>query len=91
MTVGTVFRPSWAGRRTSEEATKRLRLIVTLDRAGLSPHMVQTLREEIRQVVSRYLVIDQNNLEVNLGNRGDQPALEITVPVVTVRRGCFPA
>ena len=89
--MGMASRPAWAGRRASEESRERLRLILTLDRASLSPRMVDALKEDIRQVVSRYLVIDEENLEVNLESRHDRMALLITIPVVMVRRAHFPA
>lgn len=77
-----------SGRRKSRAVDKeRLRLILTLDRTSLSPRLIDILKNDIRQTISRYLVIDEENFEVSLNNSSGNIALVIAVPVITVRRG----
>lgn len=67
-------------------AKERLRLVLVHDRANVSPQVMQSIRTEIIQVISKYLEIDESNMEVDLTNNADAVALTASIPVRKVKR-----
>ncbi|NLY56614.1 MAG: cell division topological specificity factor MinE [Firmicutes bacterium] len=67
-------------------AKERLRLVLVHDRATLSPELLMTLKEELINVLTKYLEIDVAGLEVNLDRADDTVALVANIPVKSVRR-----
>ncbi len=72
----------------SKKAAKdRLRLVLVHDRASLSPRLIDSLKEDLIQVISKYMEIDEEGLEVALDQEEDTMALIANIPVRNVRRG----
>lgn len=67
-------------------AKERLRLVLVHDRSSISPQLLETLRSELIQVISNYMDIDENGLEVNLDSSGNTVALVANIPVVGMKR-----
>jgi len=67
-------------------AKERLRLVLVHDRAGMSPKLLQALKEDLIRVISEYMEIDQNGLEVNLSNESDAVALVANIPILRIKR-----
>lgn len=67
-------------------AKERLQLVIMHDRASLSPDLVMKLKEELIKVLTKYVEIDEDGLEVNLDRGDDSVALVANVPVKKVRR-----
>jgi cell division topological specificity factor len=57
------------------------------DRASLSPGLLEALKEDLIQVITKYLEIDEEGLEVNLDKSDDSVALIANIPVKNVKRG----
>lgn len=72
----------------SKKAAKdRLRLVLVHDRTSLSPQLLESLKEELIQTISKYLEIDTAGLEVNLDQEEETMALVANIPIRSVRRG----
>jgi cell division topological specificity factor len=67
-------------------AKERLRLVLVHDRSSISPQLLETLRTELIQVISNYMDIDENGLEVTLDSNGNTVALVANIPVVGMKR-----
>jgi len=67
-------------------AKERLKFILVSDRAMLSPHLMQCMRDELLEVISRYMVIDNGSVEMGLERKGKAMALAASVPIVSVKR-----
>ncbi|GAB6173222.1 cell division topological specificity factor MinE [Paradesulfitobacterium aromaticivorans] len=67
-------------------AKERLRLVLVHDRATISPHMLNQLKEDLIKVISNYMEIDEVNLEVNLNQDDREVALVANIPVVKMKR-----
>ncbi len=67
-------------------AKQRLQLVLVHDRANLSPQMLVLLKEDLITVISKYMEIDEEGLEVTLDRTDDQVALVANIPIKRVRR-----
>lgn len=62
-------------------AKERLRLVLVHDRTSISPQLLETLKAEMIKVISTYMDIDEETLEVNLDSSGNTVALVANIPV----------
>lgn len=70
---------------SKEVAKERLKLILIHDRQDLSPELLESMKNEILQVISKYVVIDDEDVEVKLtktdASEGYSPALIASIPI----------
>ena len=69
-----------------EIAAQRLRLVLTHDRANISPGMLDMLKDEIIAVISRHLEIDADKVEVNFTEDQRETRLVADIPLHSPRR-----
>lgn len=77
------------GRETTgskEIAKERLRLVLVHDRASVSPQLLQMLKNDLIKVISRYMEIDTENLEIHLDQTNETVALVASIPVKRMKR-----
>ena len=67
-------------------AKERLRLVLVHDRASISPAMLNRLRADLIEVISKYMEIDEAALEFNLLQDDTEVALVANIPVVKMKR-----
>lgn len=68
-------------------AVDRLKLVLVSDRAGCSPELMEQIKTDIIDVISKYVEIDANGLDIRIiqtesaeGN-GTVPALVANIPI----------
>ena len=55
--------------KTSKEIAKdRLKVVLIHDRANISPEVMQALKNDIIEVISHYMDINKNEMEISLEN-----------------------
>ncbi len=83
----------WLERLTSRKPTsanqakERLKLVLIHDRTDLSPQAVESMKNELLQVISRYIEIDPSAVRISLNQDGREQRLVADIPIkVTQRR-----
>ena len=79
-------------RKTPGEIAKdRLKLLLVSDRANCSPEVMEKIKNDIIQVISKYMEIDAEGLDIQItkteseGNNGIVPALYANIPIKDIR------
>ncbi|CCO07683.1 cell division topological specificity factor MinE [Desulforamulus hydrothermalis] len=67
-------------------AKERLRLVLVHDRANISPELLSSLKNDLIKVISNYMEIDEQALEVSLDSNDQQVALVANIPVKSMKR-----
>ncbi len=67
-------------------AKERLRLVLLHDRTSIPPHVLEALKGDLINCISRYMEIDERNLDVSLTNQDDTIALIANIPILKIRQ-----
>jgi cell division topological specificity factor len=71
---------------TSREIAKnRLQLVLVQDRVNMSPQLLQTLKDELIAVISKYVEIDEDHMDVTFKQSKRQSRLTADIPVISAR------
>lgn len=71
---------------SKDMAVERLRLVLVHDRASVTPGLMENLKEELFQVISKYMDIDEAAMEIKLNSTERSTALVASMPVKRIRR-----
>lgn len=66
-------------------AVNRLRLVLMQDRTNLTPEIMHKMRSELIGVLSKYVELDKEALELNFEQEGEQMALMLSIPVIRAK------
>ena len=74
-------------------AHDRLKVVLIHDRASISPDVMDHLKTDIIRVISNYMEINKQDMEISLANDEDSVALVANIPVNRMKhdRGRFDA
>lgn len=68
-----------------DTACNRLRVVLMQDRTNLTPELMERMRKEMVELLSKYVEMDKDALELNLEQDGDQVALMLSIPVIRAK------
>ena len=66
-------------------ACNRLRVVLMQDRTNLTPELLQRMRKELVELLSKYVEMDKEALELNFEQEGEQMALMLSIPVIRAK------
>lgn len=77
-------------RRQSRNIAKdRLKILLISDRVNCSPEMMECIKNDIANVISKYMQIDTNSMDIQISKTGNQgrgksPVLYANIPIVNL-------
>lgn len=80
-------------KNSGDVARDRLKLLLVSDRANCSPELMEQIKNEIIQVLSKYMEIDTDGLDVQVTqtdsdeSEGSVPALIANIPIRDIKHG----
>ena len=79
-------------RSSSSKAKDRLKLVLVSDRANCSPDTMEMIKNDIIQVISKYMEIDTQGLDIQItqtesdGGNGNVPAIYANIPIKEIKK-----
>ena len=63
----------------------RLRVVLMQDRTNLTPELMDRMRRELVELLSKYVEMDKEALDLSLEQDGEQVALMLSIPVIRAK------
>ena len=73
-------------RKSANTAKERLKLVLIHDRTDLAPGMLESLKDDLIEVISRYVAIDPTAVRIDMEQDGRQQRLVADIPLMTAQR-----
>ena len=76
---------------SKDAAKERLHLVLMQDRANVSADFLELMKQEIIEVIKKYIDVDEEAIDVHLTNKSNDdgtvgaPALYANIPIVTIK------
>ena len=77
--------------KSKDAAKERLHLVLMQDRANVSADFLDLMKQEIIEVIKKYIDVDENAIDVRLTNKANvdgtsgAPALYANIPIVSIK------
>lgn len=71
---------------SSATAKERLRLVLMTDHLELAPEMIETMKRDLVELISRYVEVDRDRIEVNFERQDRTLAMLANIPILGVNR-----
>ena len=78
--------------KSKDAAKERLHLVLMQDRANISADFLALMKQEIIEVIKKYIDVDENSIDVKLTNKVNSdgttgaPALYANIPIMNLGR-----
>jgi cell division topological specificity factor len=84
--AGWLDRLLTGGNKSADNAKERLKLVLIHDRTDLTPDAVNSMKNELLAVISRYVEIDPAAVKISMAQEGREQRLVADIPLKTPRR-----
>ena len=72
---------------SGQKAKDRLKIVLIHDRTDISPQLLDNLRDEMVDVLAKYMDIDTRKIEIALEHDDNAVALVANIPILRIKRG----
>jgi cell division topological specificity factor len=79
------FMRLFRGEASGQTAKERLRLVLLSDHLALAPDVVDALRADLLSVISRYVEVDEANVDVTFEQREHEVAMLANIPILSLK------
>jgi cell division topological specificity factor len=76
----------FGAQNSSSTAKERLRLVLMTDHLALAPEIIENMKRDLVDVISRYVEVDREKVEVNFEREDRALAMLANIPIVSVNR-----
>ena len=90
MSIFSIFQ--FKRKLSSQIAKDRLKILLISDRVNCSPEMMELIKNDIANVISKYMQIDTSNMEIQIAKTGNTarngkklPVLYANIPILDLR------
>ena len=93
--IGSFFRrivkPEQKELGSKDAAKERLHLVLMQDRANVSSEFLELMKQEILDVIKKYIIVDESQIDVRLTNQQNEdgtngaPSLYANIPIVNIK------
>ena len=73
-------------KKSANNAKERLQLVLIHDRTDLRPAQLESLKDELIEIISHYVDIDPSAVTINLAQDGREQRLLADIPLKTTAR-----
>jgi cell division topological specificity factor len=80
------FRRLFGHSGSSTAAKERLRLVLMTDHLELSPDIVDSMKRDLVDVISRYVEVDREKIDVSFERQDKALAMLANIPIIAVNR-----
>jgi cell division topological specificity factor len=74
-------------RKSASTAKERLQLVLIHDRTDIPPGIMDDLRDDLIEVISRHVDVDRNAVTIEITKEGRNQSLIADIPIKPKRRG----
>jgi cell division topological specificity factor len=71
---------------SSATAKERLRLVLMTDHLELAPELIDAMKRDLVDVISRYVEVDREKIEVSFERQDSALAMLANIPILSVNR-----
>ena len=71
---------------SADNAKERLKFVLIHDRADISPGQLEMMKNDILQVISKYVDIDPAMVQINMAQDGREQRLIADIPIISQGR-----
>ena len=79
------FQRLFGQQRSSATAKERLRLVLLSDHLSLAPDLMDNLKRELVDVISRHVEVDRTRIEVHFEHQDRAIAMLANIPILSVK------
>ena len=83
--VAGFFQAAEEKENVKEVACNRLKFVLMQDRTNLNPQLLERMRSEMIDLLSKYVEMDKEALELSFEQEGESLALMLSIPVIRAK------
>lgn len=84
--INSLFQKVTGKNKSSEVAKKRLKFALVYDNLDVSDEILELLKNDICQVISRYFEIEKDGIKLDIDRADDYSALVFNSPIISALR-----